>query len=392
MSAKAAEAPSLTLPEKFDVLESTLNTEVVERKAEIRALMIALVAGVHIFLLGPPGVAKSMLINRLQKYLSGARGFDILMTRFTQPEEVWGPVSLKGLENDEFVRVLDGFLAEAELAFLDEIWKANSSILNSFLWAINERQYRHGNKVIDLPLGTLMCASNELPQDDTLSALYDRLLFRFEVKAVRDQSNFVRMLRTVRPENPQPILTWDEVLQAKKEAAAVVLPDPVYEALAEVRRQLKAKEIEPTPRRFVECTKVIRATAWLDGCDVADVEHLRPLQHILWEVPEQQPEVDKIVLQFANPLDNEATALLEEVDKLEAKVDAIGDDEEKHRKGTEIHGKLRRAKKQLDDIEKRAGNSRRRSETILEVKERLHSLTERVLTEVFQYEESNPEA
>jgi MoxR-like ATPase len=269
---------------------------------------------------------------------------------------------------------------------LDEGFKANSSILNSLLWAINERQYRHGTDVIDIPLSTLLLASNEYPQDDSLNALYDRLLFRFVVKPVRDQQNFLRMMKTVRPENPQPILTWEEIRAAQDEAKQVVIPDPVFEAMAELRRQLKAEGIEPTERRFVESTKIIRATAWLDGCMVADVEHLRPLQHVLWERDEQQATVDKLVIALANPIDNEANALLEEVEKLEEKLNSITNDEEKHRKGTEIHGKLRRAKKDLDAIEKRAGNSRRRSETISEVRERLHAITERVLKDVFNFD------
>lgn len=392
MTTSTASTAALTLPEKFDALEATLNSELVERRQEIRAATIALVAGVHVFYLGPPGVAKSLLIDRLNAYVNGVRVFKVLMSRFTQPEEVFGPVSLKGLENDEFVRKIEGYLADSEIAFLDEGFKANSSILNALLWAINERQYRHGREVIDIPLSTMFLASNELPQDDSLNALYDRLLFRFEVKPVRDQSNFLRMMRTLRPEDPEPILTWEEVMQAKAEARKVVIPDAVFEALAELRRQLREAGIEPTERRFVESTKIVRATAWLDGCDVADVEHLRPLQHVLWERPEQQPDVDKIVLTLANPLDNEANALLEEVEKLEEKLNSITNDEEKHRKGTEIHGKLRRAKKTLDDIEARAGNSRRRSETIAEVRERLHNITERVLREVFNFDPDQDDA
>lgn len=384
-----ATATPLTLQDRFDLLEDTLNAELVERKAEIRALTIALVGGVHIFLLGPPGVAKSLLVDRLNAYVSGARVFKILMSRFTQPEEVFGPVSLKGLENDEFVRKIEGYLADCEIGFLDEGFKANSSILNSLLWAINERQYRHGTDVIGIPLSSLILASNEYPQDDSLNALYDRLLFRFVVKPVRDQGSFLRMLRTIRPEDPEPLLTWEQISEAQAEAKQVVIPDAVYEAMAELRRQLKGEGIEPTERRFVESTKIIRATAWLDGCDIADVEHMRPLQHVLWERDEQQAVVDKLVLALANPLDNEANALLEEVEKLEEKLNSITNDEEKHRKGTEIHGKLRRAKKELDSIEKRAGNSRRRSETIAEVRERLHAITERVLKDVFNFD---PEA
>lgn len=373
------------LQDKFDALEANLNNELVERRSEIRTAIIALVAGVHVFYLGVPGVAKSLLVDRLTAYIDGARTFKILMSRFTTPEEVFGPVSLKGLENDEFIRKIEGYLADSEFGFLDEGFKANSSILNALLWAINERQYRHGNSVIEIPLSTLFLASNELPEDDSLNALYDRLLFRHEVKPVRDMNKFLHMLRTNIPAQPVPVLTWTEIEQAKAEAKQVIIPEGVYEKVAELRRTFKEAGIEPTERRYVESMKVLKASAWLDGRDTADVEDISPFQHIFWTQPDQYNEVAKIVTKIANPIDNEARALLEEVEKLEASLAKIGSDDERHRKGQEIHTKLRRAAKDLAGLEKRAGSSRKRSEVIAEVRERLHSVTEKVLTDVFNF-------
>ncbi len=375
----------MTLAKRFDVLEDTLNSELVERRTEVRGAVTSLAAGTHVFLLGPPGCAKSLLLDRLTKYISDTRSFKILVNKFTTPEEMFGPISLKGLENDEFVRKLDGYLAACEIALLDEIFKASSSILNTLLWAINEREYRHGNQILRIPLRTMFCASNELPQSDDLAALYDRLLLRYEVKPIRDTASFLRMLKTPRVEYPETILTWDEVLIAQQEAAQVTIPSSVYDAMVELRRQLRAEGIEPTDRRFVESLKLVRASAWLDECPEADVEHLRIMQHVMWDTPEQQPTVNKIVLAIANPLDNEAHALLSEIEKLEENLDAIVKDEEKHRKGAQIHGKLRRAKTELDSIESRAGTGKRRTETITEVRERLHHVTRRVLEEVYDF-------
>lgn len=372
------------LVERFDLLSETLNSELVERRHEIRVAMLSLVGGVHVYLLGPPGVAKSLLVDRLTDYVSGASVFKILMSRFTQPEEVFGPTSLRGLRDDRFERKLDGYMADAQLAFLDEGFKASSSILNALLWAINERQYRHGDKVIDIPLSSMFLASNELPQDESLGALYDRLLFRMVVSPVKDQSSFVRMLQLERVAHPAPILSWDEVLQAKVEASQVIIPPAVYEALAELKRALKGEGIEPTERRFVESLKVIRAAAWLDGEAEADVEHLRSLQHIMWTQPEQRATVDKLVLGLSNPLDSEANVLLKNVEDLVATIDAIKEDDDRIRRGTELHGKLRRAKGELDNIQRRAGNSRRRSETVAECRDLLANATRRVLTEVFR--------
>lgn len=378
---------TISIPQKFQQLEDVLNIELQERRAEIRGGLTALVGGVHIFLLGPPGTAKSLLVNRLNAYIANSNRFEILMSRFSTPEEVFGPISLKGLENDEFVRKIDTYLPTVELAFLDEVFKANSSILNSLLMVINERRYVHGTSTITVPLATMFTASNELPQDESLAALYDRLLFRFEVKPIRDQSNFVRMMKTVRPDVPAPILDWTEVVQAQQEARQVVVPDSVIEAVAQLRRDLKEVGIEPTERRFMESVKVIRATAWLDETNVADLEHLQPLRHVLWNTPEQQAEVDKIILKIANPFANEARTLLGDIQGLEAQLDRIkGEPEaEQYRKGHEIHNKLKRAKKDLDGLTERAGNSGKRNESIGEVKDSLRRVTDRLLTEIFTY-------
>lgn len=375
-----------TILDRFELFEDTLNLEIVERRAEIRAMTQALVAGVPMFLLGPPGVAKSMLVNRANAYIDGARKFEVLMTRFTQMEEVFGPVSLSGLKNDEFKRKLDGYLCDANIAFVDEIFKANSSILNAFLWAINEGIYRHDTEIIDIPLHLLLCASNEMPQDDSLGALYDRLLFRFIVNPVRDQSAFITMLKTNIPKNPEPILSWDDVVEAHEGSKKVIIPDVVLDAVGEMRKKLKEAGIEPTERRFVQSMKIVRAAAYLDGCDVADVEHLRPLQHVMWDDQEQIAAVSKVVLAIAAPLDNEAHQLLAEVEKLERSLDSITQDEERHRKGTEIHSKLRRCHRDLNALDKRA-TGRRRSETLIEVRERLVALSTRVLVEIFKVDE-----
>jgi MoxR-like ATPase len=379
----AVTQPTLVLQPKFNALEDTLNTYMVERRQEIRAATIALISRTHFFQYGQPGIGKSMLVDLLLAQIAGARGFKILMTKFTTDSEVWGPYSIKGMENDEFVRKLDGYLAEAELAFLDEIWKANSSILNSLLWAFNEGIYRHGATVISIPIGSVFAASNELPTDDVLNAIYDRLLTRIEVAPVRDPTNFKRMLTTRIPDIFDPIMTWDDVVTAQNEARKVTLSPQALDAMVEIRRNLADKNIEPTPRRFNECQKLIRAAAWLDGLTEADVDHLQPLRHALWERPEQQDEVERVVLGVANPFANEARTLLADLETLNGMIDTALRDPEKHRRGNEVHKKLRKAKAELDALENRAGGSSKRNSAVLDVRDRLRVITERLMREVF---------
>lgn len=382
----AALSTTPSLQSKFNALEDTLNAELVERRQEIRAALLALISRTHVFYLGTPGTAKSLLVDRLHAYIGGTRRFKRLMTRFTTPEEIFGPVSLKALENDEFLRKIDGFLPTAELAFVDEVFKANSSILNALLMAINEREYEHGNNVINIPLSSLFSASNELPQDESLAALYDRMLFRFNVERIKDKGNRARMLKTVIPDNPVTLLDWNEVQVAQKEAEAVIVPDAVIEALVGLQTSLNEQGIEPTDRRMKEAQKVIKAAAWLDECSVADVEHLQPLRHVMWDRPEQRSDVDKLILALANPFAQEARTLMTEIDGLEQRLDAIANHPEKYTLGMELHGKLKRAKKDLDILEKKAGGSTKRNDAIAEVRDRLKHVTDRVLEEIFQFD------
>lgn len=378
--------PLPELQQKFETLEKDLNSVLVERRPMVNAAVTALVSRSSVFLLGPPGEAKSMLVNELVKRIDAASKFEILMDRFTKPDEVFGPLSLKALKDDRYERRIDDYLATANLAFLDEIFKANSSVLNALLMALNERKYRHGTDVIDIPLAVVYCASNELPEDQSLNALYDRLSFRFVVDPVRDTSNFVKVLNLDVPADPTPVLSWTEVEQAQQEATGVEIPDMVMAEVANVRTALAEENIHPTTRRWRQSMGIIRAAAWLDGEEQADVDHIRPLQDVLWDTPEQVDTIQTIVRKVANPLEAEANELLSHVQGLEAKIDeVVKNDEAKNSRGVELHGKLKRAAKDLKGLREKAGNSRRRNVTLDEVGDKLVSLTQRVLTDVFDF-------
>src|SRR5437870_5855294 len=150
-----------------------------ERTELIDGALVALVAAQHVLVIGPPGTAKSMLADEICRRIEGANYFQWLLTRFTTPEEIFGAVSLKALEQDDYRRVTAHKLPESHIAFLDEIFKANSSILNAILTLINERLFHNGKEVVPVRLLTLFGASNELPEEEELTALYDRFLVRF---------------------------------------------------------------------------------------------------------------------------------------------------------------------------------------------------------------------
>ena len=166
---------------KFLTLRRELSLILLERETAIEAALLALLTGEHLLLLCPPGTAKSLMVRSICERIAGAVCFERLLTRFSTPEEIFGPLSLSALENDQYRRFTAGTLIDAHLGFIDECYKANSSILNSLLGIMNERIYHEAGQTISLPLLLLMGASNETPEDDSLAALHDRFLLRITV-------------------------------------------------------------------------------------------------------------------------------------------------------------------------------------------------------------------
>src|SRR5215471_41775 len=160
-----------------------LKERFVGRDEVIDLIALALVAGEHLFLHGPPGTAKSALIRQFAQAVQG-RYFEYMLTRFSEPNEIFGPVDIARLREGAVVTVTTGMLPEAEFVFLDELFNANSAILNNLLTVLNERVYRRGAETHRLPLISAFAASNRLPEDDALQALFDRFLLRCKVDSL----------------------------------------------------------------------------------------------------------------------------------------------------------------------------------------------------------------
>ena len=260
--------PTLEIPARISTLLEYLNEGLYEKEKALRLALLSLVAGESIFFLGVPGVAKSMIARKLANLFKGAGAtevhyFDYLLNEFSTPDELFGPVSLKALEADEYKRITEGFLPEADIAFLDEIWKAGPAILNTLLTLINERKFHNGREVIHVPLKGLLAASNEYPAAGRgLEALWDRFIVRVYVESIRDPERFCQMIAgsTEADDKPskalQPHLIGMEELQTWRECIDLVaLPQEVQQFILEVREELElynqAEEREDAERFFI---------------------------------------------------------------------------------------------------------------------------------------------
>jgi MoxR-like ATPase len=276
---------------RFRTVREDLRLVFRERDDAIECMSLAALSDSHALLVGPPGTAKSALFFGFLASFPDARKFQTLVTKFGTEDEYFGPVKLSALKNDKWERNLEGRLAAVECAFLDEVFKGSDSVLNTLLSAMNERLY----KGQPIPLRMLVGASNELPEEEILAAVYDRFLLRDLVEYVEADAAWAELVTKPPRYVPSVQITLAEWDAARADVNKVAMPDRIVQELLRIRRELKGNGIVVSDRRWVALTQVLRAAAWIDDCVEVELDHVAVLRYGLWQRPDDRTRVKAVL-------------------------------------------------------------------------------------------------
>ena len=366
--------------ERFQRLLRDMNRGIYEKETEISLSLLAALAGESVILLGPPGVAKSMVARQLKTAFRDARSFEYLMSRFSTPDEIFGPVSIQKLKSsDTYERAVEGYLPTADVVFLDEIWKAGPAIQNTLLTVINEKLFRNGNREMRLPLKLLVAASNELPaKGEGLEALWDRFVIRIESRPIRQEKNFRSMLLEVENlsevkseeqssaaegEANSNVITAEEYAEWSENINKIGVKENVLDVISVVRKSLRTVNVDEaaerrniyvSDRRWKNIMRLLRTSAFMQDRAEVDVCDLLPIYHCLWQEPEERDAIRTLVIRalFAS-----------HADKLVEMKNALAEDIKYHRirkspdEGRDYEGEIEKLSDGLSLLERRLGDN-----------------------------------
>lgn len=339
-------------------IEDDLNDFFLDRRDAIRAMMLALLSGEHIFIGGPPGTTKSMLVRTLVGAINGPRYFEAQLSKRTPAEAVLGPLDIKEFrENGNYFLKRKGYATQVELLMLDEIGKASPVLGHDLLALLNERVYHEvngGRSVHTAPLSTAFTASNEMLTDesDSAAALWDRLLFRVMVDYLSTKRDFAKLLTSTAPSITQTV-EWDDLHEAITVAVpAITMTRETVAAMVKLRSDFVKQHLMPSDRRWRWSIKAMQANAFLNGRSEIGPEDLAVLRFTLWDTVEQIDKVHELCLSASNPFVKPLTAIRKGINEIEAGVKEreAGEAGARWQYGKESMDKLNRSRDSLDTM------------------------------------------
>lgn len=347
--------------DRIEKLLEVLGSGLYEKETAVKLGLLTALAGESMFILGAPGCAKSMITRRIKEAFKaddkdGVKYFETLLNQFTTPEEVFGNISLKALngelpdehgnKKEEYRRLTEGMLPEADIAFLDEIWKASPAILNTLLTIVNERKFHNGSKVMNVPLKTLFAASNELPaKGKGLEALYDRFIFRLPVDFIKNEEDFFEMIDQpsheefkLNDEDKKLLISNTELKEWAKEIDKVSLSEVSKQVISAIRKEMtllndgmsdedkkNGELFEVGDRRWKKIAHILKTSAFLNDRNEVDLMDCSLIENCIWGTEKQQKKakeiVEKCLKENGIPCDSAIEDIQEQIEEFTAKVD-----------------------------------------------------------------------
>lgn len=347
--------------DRIEKLLEILGSGLYEKETAVKLGLLTALAGESMFMLGAPGCAKSMITRRIKEAFKaddkdGVKYFETLLNQFTTPEEVFGNISLKALngelpdengnKKEEYRRLTDKMLPEADIAFLDEIWKASPAILNTLLTIVNERKFHNGSKVMNVPLKALFAASNELPaKGKGLEALYDRFIVRLPVDFIKNEDDFFEMIDQpaheefkLNDEDKKLLITNTELKEWAKEIDKVSLSEVSKQVISAIRKEMTSLNdamsdedkkngelFEVGDRRWKKIAHILKTSAFLNDRNEVDLMDCSLIENCIWGTEKQQKKakeiVEKCLQENGIPCDSAIEDIQEQIKEFTAKVD-----------------------------------------------------------------------
>lgn len=297
------QAGQTSIAHKLKQVARKLEATFLGKSEVVRLMMITAIAGEHMVLIGPPGTAKSALVRLFSKLID-ANYFEYLLTRFTEPNELFGPIDIQKFREGKYERRIEGMLPKAEIVFLDEVFKANSAILNSLLSLLNERLFTVGGQTVKVPLVSAFGASNEVPNDENLMAVFDRFLLRVHSDNLDSYHFHDLLLRGLAHETSlieaqyeqlNPLLTAQDLHKLHSGFGdRLHFTENFLAAYKGLVFQIRSEGVSLSDRRAVKMLKLFAASAYLDGRATADPSDFFVMRHI-WNNLDQLEILDGII-------------------------------------------------------------------------------------------------